>query len=275
MDPRLAVTSRCGWYSEEITMNSLSRVREARFACRFGGPGSLVAVLPAGSSPPPPALAASALAVSGLPSSVISGVAATVTVTAKDASGNTATGYTGTVHFSSTDPSALLPPNYPFLSADAGSHTFAVTLQTAGSQAVTATDVATSSLTGSQTVVVGASQLLVSGLPSSVISGVAATVTVTAKDASGNTATGYTGTVHFSSTDPSALLPPNYPFLSADAGSHTFAVTLQTAGSQAVTATDVATSSVTGSQTVVVGASQLLVSGLPSSVISGAAATVT
>jgi len=35
------------------------------------------------------------------------------TVTALDAYGNTATGYAGTVHFSSNDPAATLPPNSP------------------------------------------------------------------------------------------------------------------------------------------------------------------
>ena len=153
-------------------MNAMLRVSEVRLACHFGAPGALVAMLAACSSPTPPPPPASALVVSGLPSSVISGVAANVTVTAKDASGSTVTDYTGTVHFTSTDPTALLPANYPFAGVDAGSHPFSITFRTSGSQAVTATDVATSSISGSQTVTVGASQLLVSGLPSSVISGV-------------------------------------------------------------------------------------------------------
>src|SRR6267142_374366 len=211
------------------------RVSEVRLACHFGVPGALVAMLAACSSPTPPPPPASALVVSGLPSSVISGVAANVTVTAKDASGSTVTDYTGTVHFTSTDPTALLPPNYPFAGADAGSHTFPVTFRTAGSHTATATDVATSSITGGQTVTVipgGTARLLVSGPSSPVTAGVATTVTVTAKDASGNTATGYTGAVHFTSTDPTALLPPDYQFIGADAGSHTFSVTFRTAGSQ-------------------------------------------
>ena len=187
------------------------------------------------------------LVVSGLPNSVLAGVAANAVVTAKDASGNTATGYTGTVHFTATDPAAVLPPDYTFVSADAGSHTFPVTLKTAGSVVVTATDMANSSITGNQAVTVApgvAATLVVSVLPCNAV--------VTAKDASGNTATGYTGTVHFTATDPAAVLPLDYTFVSADAGSHTFPVTLKTAGSVVVTATDMANSSITGNQAVTV-----------------------
>ena len=104
------------------------------------------------SAGPPPAV--TSLSVSGLPSSVIAGVATSVTITAKDASGSTATGYNGTVRFSSTDPGAQLPADYPFVTTDAGSHTFTVNFLTAGNQTVTATDAASSSLTGSQSVTV-------------------------------------------------------------------------------------------------------------------------
>ncbi len=58
----------------------------------------------------------------------------TVTVTAKDASNATVTGYTGTIAFTSNDGLAVLPANYIFTGADAGVHTFTtgVTLKTAG-----------------------------------------------------------------------------------------------------------------------------------------------
>ena len=38
-----------------------------------------------------------------------------MTVTAVDAYGNVATGYTGTVHFTSSDGQAVLPANYTFI----------------------------------------------------------------------------------------------------------------------------------------------------------------
>jgi hypothetical protein len=74
--------------------------------------------------------------------------------TAKDNYGNTATGYAGTVAFTSTDSAATLPSNYTFVSGDNGTQNFTVTLQTPGAQTVTATDNVTASISGSVTVTV-------------------------------------------------------------------------------------------------------------------------
>lgn len=104
---------------------------------------------PTSSGGPP---VATSLALSGLPGSLTVGAPANVTVTAKDASGHTVAGYTGTVVFTSTDVAAVLPANYPFGAADAGSHGFAVTFEHAGSQTLNATDVATNSIKGSATI---------------------------------------------------------------------------------------------------------------------------
>jgi hypothetical protein len=92
-----------------------------------------------------------------LPQAVGSGDAATATLTAYDANYNVATGYTGTVQFTSTDGAATLPLNYTFTGADAGVHTFTngFILRTPGSQVVTFRDVASAALTGSVGVVVG------------------------------------------------------------------------------------------------------------------------
>ena len=65
-----------------------------------------------------------------------------------------ATGYTGTVALSSRDGHAVLPADYTFTAADAGTHRFSVILETAGTQSITATDTATSSITGSETNIV-------------------------------------------------------------------------------------------------------------------------
>src|SRR4029077_5593415 len=88
---------------------------------------------------------------SGLPASTVAGNANTFTVTAQDAFGHTATGYTGTVHFNSRDGQAGLPGNYTFTSGDSGVHTFSATLKTVGTQSLTATDTVTGTITGSQT----------------------------------------------------------------------------------------------------------------------------
>ena len=71
-------------------------------------------------------------------------------MTADDAYGNVATGYTGTVEFTSSDTAATLPGNTPFTSANAGMQTFSVTFGTAGTQSLTVTDTANASLTGTQ-----------------------------------------------------------------------------------------------------------------------------
>ena len=77
------------------------------------------------------------------PSTTTAGQAFNVTVTARDKYGNLATGYRGTVKFTSSDKSVgvFLPPNYTFIEADNGVHTFSVTLVKPGKQTVTVKDV--------------------------------------------------------------------------------------------------------------------------------------
>jgi hypothetical protein len=185
----------------------------------------------------------------GLPASVIAGAASSATVTARDAFGNVATGYRGAVHFTSTDPAALVPADYTFTAGDAGAHTFALTLKTAGVRAVTATDTAFASITGTASTTVSpgtAASLSLTGLTSPWTAGATQSVTVTARDAFGNVATGYRGAVLFASTDAAAVLPAGYTFTAGDAGSRAFiGLQLRTAGTQAVTATDTVASTLT------------------------------
>jgi hypothetical protein len=196
--------------------------------------------------------AASTLIVAGYLSPTNAGFAANFTVTALDPYGNKATGYTGTVQFSSSDGSATLPAPYTFTPADAGAHSFSATLNTAGTQSLTATDSGNSSITGTQANITvapaGLTALGVTGFPSTTTAGVSQTISVTARLANGSTDTGYLGTVHFTSSDAQAVLPADYTFTAADQGVHTFAVTLKTAGSQSITATDTLLGSVTGSE---------------------------
>jgi hypothetical protein len=191
--------------------------------------------------------------VSGIPSPVLAGTAENLTVTAKDAYGNTATGYTGTIKFTSTDSAAVLPANYTYQANEGGVHTFNVTLNTAGTQQVQVIDTGNSSFGGSETGIVvtpgAATHFVVTGIPSPTVPGAADNVTVTAKDAYGNTAFGYAGIVHFTSSDSAAVLPAN---ATLTAGVGTFSVTFNTAGTQSLTATDTVTSSITGSETGIV-----------------------
>jgi hypothetical protein len=64
------------------------------------------------------------------------------TLAAKDAYGDLATGYGGTVHISSSDSTAMLPANYTFTTSDAGVHTLvnAVTMRKKGQQTLAVTD---------------------------------------------------------------------------------------------------------------------------------------
>jgi hypothetical protein len=223
--------------------------------------------------------AASRLALSGLPTSTAAGAAQAFTVTARDPFGNVATGYNGTVHFSSSDALAALPNDYPFAAADAGTHSFGVTLQTAGTQSLSVTD--GSGLTTTQGGITvspaAASSLTVTGLSASSVAGTDLSFTVSARDAAGNPATGYRGTVHFSSSDGQAGLPSDYTFTAADNGAHTFSATLKTAGSQSLIAADPALN-VSNQGVVAVGpaaASALALSGFPVGTAAGAAQTVT
>lgn len=99
------------------------------------------------------------------------------------------------------------------------------------------------------------SHTLVLTMPDTLGSGNPASATLTVYEADGDVATGYTGTVSFTSTDGAATLPMNYTFNGADAGTHSFpnGFTLQTAGSHVITVTDVATPTITGSKGVTVG----------------------
>jgi hypothetical protein len=200
------------------------------------------------------AAAPAAVVVSGVPSPTTAGIARTFTVSIRDAFNNVATSYLGTMTFTSSDGQVVFAPgSHTFTATDAGQRTFSagVTLKTAGTQTVVATD-SVNSLSGFQSVTVTpatASQAVVSGFPGSTLAGVPHDFTVTMLDPFNNVATGYTGTVSFSSNDIQATFAPtSHTFTGGDAGTHTFAngATLRTAGTRSITVTD---GTITGSQT--------------------------
>jgi hypothetical protein len=220
--------------------------------------------------------------VSGFPTTTTAGVAGSFTLTAVNHDGSTDAGYTGTVHFTSSDPGAVLPADYTFTTADNGAHPFSATLKTAGTQSLTATDTASGIITGSQTGITvrpaATSTMIVAGFPSSCTAGYAGNVTVTLEDPYGNIASGYTGTVHFTSSDGKAALPANYTFTAGDAGVHTFSAALRTAGTQSITAVDTVTASLTGTDgriTVNPAAASKFIISAPSRVNAGAAFSLT
>jgi DNA/RNA endonuclease G (NUC1) len=195
---------------------------------------------------PPPATHFSVSA----PANVTSGVAFNVTVTALNASNTIVTSYTGTVHFTSSSAGSL-PADYTFVAGDNGAHTFSVTLTSTGAQSITAADGAITGTANTTVAPPPATHFSVT-TPGSVAAAIPFNVTVTALNASNATATAYAGTVHFTSSS-AGTLPADYTFVAADNGVHTFAVTLVSAGSQTLTATDTVAASITGSASITVG----------------------
>jgi uncharacterized protein (DUF2147 family) len=221
--------------------------------------------------------AASTLLVSGFPALTTAGTQQAFTVTAQDPFGNIATGYTGTLLFTSSDGQAVLPTNSTLTN---GTGTFNATLRTAGSQTLIASDSTNASLTGTQSGITvtpaATSTFLLSGFPSTVTAGNQQSFTVTAQDAFGNIATGYTGVVVFTSNDGQAVLPNSSGLVN---GVGNFTATLKTAGTRSLTATDLANNSITATQTGITvnpaATSQIVVAGLPSTTTAGVNQTFT
>ena len=200
-----------------------------------------------------------ALLVSG--GSATAGSPAATTVTAKDTFGNTAASYAGTVSFSSSDATATLPTSFTFTSADAGQRTFSLTFRQAGSQTLSVSD-GRAAGSGSFTVSAGAGAACsLLDLPGTAGAGAEVGFLVVVRDAFGNIASGYTGTISISSTDAAAQIGAPGAYTPTDAGSRAFAIQLRTAGLQTVTARDatVASLSCGASTTVVPGATVLVV----------------
>jgi hypothetical protein len=177
--------------------------------------------------------------VSIVPDTTAAGAAFKVVVAALDAQGRLATDFAGKVHFASSDARALLPAAYTFTAGDFGVKQFSVTLNTAGTQNITVTS---GGITGTDSLDVfaaAANHFVLAMVPSS-SAGAPFDVTVTALDAFNNVATGYRGTVHFTSTDSTAALPPDYSFQAGDSGTKTFTATLLKTGLQTITVKDIA-----------------------------------
>jgi glucose/arabinose dehydrogenase len=200
------------------------------------------------------------------PASVVAGTPFDITVTARNAAGHVAAGYTGTVAFSTTDPNlgVVLPANYTFTAADHGMHTFTAggTLFTAGNQTLTATDTSDGAVrgTGGVTVTPAPADHFFVSAPDSALSGMPFDVTVVALDPYGNIDSNYQGTVSFSTSDlgPGVVLPAEYTFTADNGGVHTFTnmglgeTTLVTPGDQTLSATETPSGLLTGSATVMI-----------------------
>ncbi|MGD0844232.1 MAG: hypothetical protein ABSA06_07660 [Geobacteraceae bacterium] len=182
------------------------------------------------------------------PASATAGTAFNFTVTALDQFNNTATSYSGTVHFTSSDGAAVLPANATLTN---GTGTFSATMKTMGVWTITATDTVTATITrvsSSIDVSPAVATHFVISAPASATVGTAFNFTVTALDQFNNTATGYSGTVHFTSSDGATVLLANGSLTN---GVGIFSVTLKKTGNQTITVTDTVAASITGISNVI------------------------
>lgn len=188
------------------------------------------------------------------PMAASTGLPINLTMIAHDNFGNAAI-YAGTLHFTSTDAQAVLPANSPFTN---GTGNFTVTLKTIGSQTITATDMVTATLKATSSaisVVSNTATHLAMNAPGSTNTRATFNVTVSALDAANNVSAGYSGTVHFTSSDAQAKLPADSALA---AGTGNFSATLETGGTQTLTAADASSASISGSSSINVGTAQAL-----------------
>ena len=172
---------------------------------------------------------------------VTAGQSSNVTLAVLDVFNNPVLGYTGTVTSTDSDAPAVAsgdgpPLNHTFTAGDNGRFTFPVTFLTSGPQTLSVVD--NGGLTASATVNVNAgvaTQFSVD--PPPVVVGTSAPITVTAYDAYGNVATGYTGPVTLTPVDGSSASPINYTFTAADQAAHQFGVTFSKPGGEKLVAT--------------------------------------
>ncbi|MFC1706358.1 hypothetical protein ACFL59_05975 [Planctomycetota bacterium] len=201
---------------------------------------------------------AAAFEIAGPGGPVTAGGTELLGLTVRDQFGNVAASYSGTVELTSSDGAASLPSSYTFDPVtDQGSHTFPVTLRTAGSQTATvaSSDQTITADTAVDVRAASAVRLTVTGIPDPIPVGGRARFTVTALDAEDNVDTSFTEQVEFLSSDTGATLPTTTTFASSDAGLKTFEIVFGSVATQTVTARRVTDQGVMGEQTVYVDSS--------------------
>jgi len=187
--------------------------------------------------PPPPA----AILEFTAPVVATTGASFAFTLTARGSTGQVATGYTGTVHFTSDDPQASLPADSTLTNGVGG---FNATFNTDGRHRLTATDTKTPTLKGNSLPIgaSGAATHFSVIAPGTATVGTAIGIRLEALDAAGHQAFTYTGTAHFTSSDAQANLPADSTLFF---GLQSFGAGFKNSGNQTITATDTATVSIT------------------------------
>jgi len=195
------------------------------------------------------------LAIVGIPESPVAGIALDITIRAEDVHDNISSDYLGTIQFSSNDSQASLPATYKFTVSDSGVHTFlsGVTFRTADTTTLRVQDIdgePFGELTGINVLPGDCVSFQVTGLPEAVPVGTPCDVEVKALDNWQNVATRYSGTITFTSNDPSCSLPSDYTFVSTDCGVRSFvdSVTFRSTGQRYLRVTDTSNPELIGEQ---------------------------
>ncbi len=180
------------------------------------------------------------------PATQTAGTAFNETITAHDAYGNTATGYTGSQTITFTGPANspnATAPSYPAsVTFTSGAGTASITLYDAQTTTLTATQSTVTGASGSFAVNAGANHAIAASAATPQTAGTAFNVTLTAQDSWGNLTGSLSGTKNVSFSGPASSPnsnAPSYPTSVAfSAGVATASVTLYDAQTTAITATD-------------------------------------
>lgn len=165
------------------------------------------------------------------PSTATAGNAFSVLVTAKDAYGNTVTSFKGSDTLTASDGQKIIGPQTVSLSNGVG--TAAIALDTADKVTLTASSGSIKGTSSTVTVNPGAATTFLVSAPSSATAGTSFKVTITAKDAYGNTVAGFSGAVTLTSSDGQKVNLAAAPTFSG--GMATVTVTLNTANTLTLT----------------------------------------
>jgi hypothetical protein len=217
------------------------------------------------------------LGIRGIPDLIVTNQAVSLSVVALDSAENVDTLYTGAIHVVIDDPQTTAPPDEAFAMTDAGNHILApIKFQRTRLTKVTVSDPAGKLLSDAKTLnVTGATHLQIRGIPASIETGQAVTLTIVALDALEKIDTAYVGPIHLVTDDPQTSPVADEAFVAADAGSHTMSVIrFQSVRATKVDASDPSGKLAVDSKTLIVvgGApAEILISGLAATVPSGIA----
>jgi hypothetical protein len=205
----------------------------------------------------------------GLPATDLSGAPHTITITAVNAGGQTVTGYTGTVHVTSSD-SAIKPFDVTFTPANKGVVKTSVTLTSLGVQSLTARDgTGHTGAAGNILVVSPATQLGITASATKIGAGGQITLTVKGLTTTKATDTLFADTLLVTTSDPNAMVVAGQ----VSGGMETFMIRYRTAGTQTISVTDLTRPALVGSAPAISvtagGVSQLGVTGFPLFAVAG------